>query len=95
MAIRDKRIEQLEAEFTETQQQYTECYDEVISPMLLFIARLTSLLTSVTCMSVWMSCIPCLGLLIIFLLPTMLIFLFQVHLRVLAFARATFTTRDV
>ena len=34
--------------------------------MLLFIARLTSLLTSVTCMSVWISCIPCLGLLIIF-----------------------------
>lgn len=62
VAIRDKRIEQLEAEFTDTQQQYTECYDEVISPRLLIIVGLTSLLTSITCMSVCKRCIPCLGL---------------------------------
>ena len=27
--MRDKRIKQLEDDFADTQQQYTECYDEV------------------------------------------------------------------
>ena len=27
--MRDKRIKQLEVDFADTQQQYTECYDEV------------------------------------------------------------------